>query len=429
MKKSMFQFIAVIIIATALLSLAAPALYAADPISFMSQAHMSTRNEIEGQLGYQFVPQKDIEIYALGRPAANMTVDHQVSLWDEATKTMIARVTVKTSSSNENGFFMEKLSAPVKLTAMSTYRIVSQEFAYGDPWFDPTDTYDPTADSITGHTDIAIIKSGVWIPDDFDSYPENPGIGGTDIGYTACNFTYVVVGEAPKFEDDGTVKSFLKKAESGERNDYEGSVGYEFTCLADLTVSAVGRPLNTKMDQEHTIYIWDTSDKSLVASAVIKPDSPLDELGFKKVDLAAPITLKKGISYRIVSSEFTDGDMWYDVGTTSDDYTLSPQNACIIETPAFTPSNEHDSYPGNTHNPGESNEGYVGVTFYYQVVGATQPAAETTPIEEAETADTTAPATNPAAQTFDTIQIFTLLASVAVFIFVIMIMNRRRVTR
>ena len=160
--------------------------------------------------------------------------------------------------------------------------------------------------------------------------------------------------------------SFLNKAETGERNNYNGSVGYEIYCLADIQVSAVGRPLNGEMNGNHMIYIWDAGSETLVASAEVTPASPLDGLGFKTAQLKEPVILKKGESYRIVSAEYKDGDKWYDVGVaeTDDIPDLQPNGECEIITPAFTGDGQHDLYPENQWNPGGL-RGYVGVTFYY----------------------------------------------------------------
>ncbi|MCL2815348.1 MAG: hypothetical protein FWD23_12175 [Oscillospiraceae bacterium] len=182
-------------------------------------------------------------------------------------------------------------------------------------------------------------------------------------------------GDAGKNDADGgggedagpQPKSFMKEAATGERNDYSGSVGYEFECLADMTVSAVGRPQNGEMNDSHIIRIWDVASESLLVSAEVKPDSPLDSLGFKTAQLPAPIELKAGVSYRIVSSEVKDGDKWYDFGTAAGDFPdLVPNDDCLMITPAFTGNEEWDLYPSNQYNPdGAVNKGYTGVTFYY----------------------------------------------------------------
>ena len=171
--------------------------------------------------------------------------------------------------------------------------------------------------------------------------------------------------------------SFLQKAETGERNDYNGSVGYEILCNTDIEVTAVGRPLNSEMNQSHTIYIWQVSSETLLASAEVTPDSPLDSLGFKTAQLNSPLVLKAGESYRIVSAEFNEGDMWYDIGTSADDPIpdLQPRGEAVITTPVFTGEDAHGSYPSNEYNPGGV-RGYVGATFYYVLVSDDSEASE-----------------------------------------------------
>ena len=161
-------------------------------------------------------------------------------------------------------------------------------------------------------------------------------------------------------------KSFLKKAETGDRNNYSGAVGYEISVLEDIQVSAVGRPVSGSMDQAHAVYIWEVSSETLLASAAVAPDSPADALGFKTAQLSTQIVLKAGESYRIVCAEYKDGDMWYDIGTSADDPIpdLQPNPEAEITTPVFTGEDAHDSYPSNTYNPGGV-RGYAGVTFYY----------------------------------------------------------------
>lgn len=160
-------------------------------------------------------------------------------------------------------------------------------------------------------------------------------------------------------------KSFLKEAATGERNDYTGAVGYEFQCLADITVIAVGRPLNGEMYDSHMIYIWSVGSTELLAAAEVTPKSPLDELGFKVARLDTPVMLKSGESYRIVSSEYAGGDQWYDVGTTPDGSPeLLPNDECMIIIPAFS-GEDTEVYPENQYDPGGINKGYTGVTFYY----------------------------------------------------------------
>ena len=158
-------------------------------------------------------------------------------------------------------------------------------------------------------------------------------------------------------------KSFIIEAAIGSRNNYEGSVGYEFKCLADMTVSYVGRPLNGAMNDSHIVYIWDVSTMKLLASGEVKPGSPIDAAGFKVVKLDKEIVLKAGSHYRIVSAEKRGGDRWYDVEQA---YNLIPTADCLITTPVYTNEWAPGSYPGNVWNPGGT-KGYTGVTFYYEL--------------------------------------------------------------
>lgn len=169
--------------------------------------------------------------------------------------------------------------------------------------------------------------------------------------------------ENPLADLPSEVKSFITEAATGTRNDYNGSVGYEFECLTDMTVSYVGRPWGGAMNQSHTVYIWEVNTMTLLASATVGSDSPLDGLGYKIAQLDKPVNLHAGEKYRIVSSETTGGDRWYDV---SQSYNLIPTGDCQIITPVYTDEGAHLSYPKNTYNPGGV-KGYVGVTFYYAV--------------------------------------------------------------
>lgn len=170
--------------------------------------------------------------------------------------------------------------------------------------------------------------------------------------------------EEEEKESVSETKSFLTEAATGSRNDYNGSVGYEFECLSDITVTSVGRPLNGAMNQTHKVYIWEVSTLTLLATAEVKPDSSLDEQGFKTARLDKTITLKAGEKYRISGAEYTDGDKWYDVSQTE---VLKTTGDCKITMPVYTNPNCHDLYPINTYNPpGGGVKGYVGITFYYQ---------------------------------------------------------------
>ena len=157
------------------------------------------------------------------------------------------------------------------------------------------------------------------------------------------------------------LQSLLLAAPAGTRNDYTGSVGYEFECLADMTVSYLGRPLNGAMNDTHRVYIWQTSTQMLVAYADITPDSPLDKAGFKVAALDTPVTLQKGEKYRIVSSETSGGDKWYDVRDTE---VMQLSGDFRFTTSAYTYQGGQNVYPSSTYDP-TGIRGHVGATLYY----------------------------------------------------------------
>ena len=166
-----------------------------------------------------------------------------------------------------------------------------------------------------------------------------------------------------KLQEQTQIHSFLSEALFGTRNDYTGSVGYEFELKTDVIVTALGRPQNEMMKQSHMIYIWSVRDQSIVARAEVTPNSYLDEMGFKKIDLDIPILLYSGEKYRIVSDEISGGDAWYDVRDTKE-MTLSD----VGDFTTSVWSEQHGHYPVNTYDP-IGIRGHVGLTFYYTLKG------------------------------------------------------------
>jgi len=163
--------------------------------------------------------------------------------------------------------------------------------------------------------------------------------------------------------------SFLTTAITGNRNDYTGLVGYEFEVLKDMRVSVVGRPLNGTMNQSHTVSIWDVNTRSMLASAMVTPSSPIDSAGFKMANLDKTITLKAGQRCRIVSSETNGGDRWLCV---TEPANLVPAGDCRIVIPVYADPGLMSAYPSNTYEIAGV-KGYVGATFYYEVTDEQTP--------------------------------------------------------
>jgi hypothetical protein len=80
-----------------------------------------------------------------------------------------------------------------------------------------------------------------------------------------------------------------------------GTAGYEFTANQPLTLRTLGvfdEFADGVLSSSHAVGIWNATTKSLVAQATVTPQSTLQG-GFFWVNLAAPITLQSGATYRI----------------------------------------------------------------------------------------------------------------------------------
>jgi len=157
--------------------------------------------------------------------------------------------------------------------------------------------------------------------------------------------------------------SMLREAPSGTRNDYNGSVGYEFEALSDMVVTHLGRPLNGAMNFSHRIYLWNTRTNLLVAFADVTPDSPLDVAGFKMAELDMPVVLNQGERYRIVSAETSGGDRWYNV---TDADSLKLTGDFRFTTSVYTYVGGHNVFPASTYDT--ALKAHVGATLYYELL-------------------------------------------------------------
>jgi hypothetical protein len=80
-----------------------------------------------------------------------------------------------------------------------------------------------------------------------------------------------------------------------------GTAGFEFTANQPLTLRTLGvfdEFADGVLSSSHAVGIWNATTKALVAQATVTPTSTLQG-GFFWVNLAAPITLQSGTSYRI----------------------------------------------------------------------------------------------------------------------------------
>jgi hypothetical protein len=122
------------------------------------------------------------------------------------------------------------------------------------------------------------------------------------------------------------------------------------------------------MNSTHRIYLWEVSTQQLIATADVRPTSLLEN-GFRVAELGVAVTLKAGEKYRIVSSETTGGDLWFNVDQQG---ALTVSNHARITTSVSTATDANATYPESIRDMGE-NKGFVGVTFFYQLINDTEP--------------------------------------------------------
>jgi hypothetical protein len=112
----------------------------------------------------------------------------------------------------------------------------------------------------------------------------------------------------------GTATPFVTAVNNhvGLRNDYTGLVGVQITVgSAPLTITDLGRYVESGNKGTHALGVYKASDGSLVGSATLnlattRPDST----GFAYVPLDTSVTLPAGGVYYVVSSETSGGDTW-----------------------------------------------------------------------------------------------------------------------
>jgi hypothetical protein len=157
--------------------------------NFFCQSYTGTRTDFTGNVGYEFVPETNLTITALGRSVsqARLLKAHQVTIWDTITAKPLAGATVSASSPVDKfGFAFQRLDHPLILAKGRSYRITSSEEKNGDPMMDLAD--------ITGHAGVAAVGTGVYETD--SGYP-SAKYGRDEQGYGLPTFYFDEVGVKP----------------------------------------------------------------------------------------------------------------------------------------------------------------------------------------------------------------------------------------
>jgi hypothetical protein len=108
-----------------------------------------------------------------------------------------------------------------------------------------------------------------------------------------------------------TEASFLSNPPSPTRNNFTGSVGFQFQVSQPITVTSLGR-FYPAAGSSHTIALWSSSNSAMpLVSAVIPTQTTLEQPSLIYTTIS-PVTLNPGTVYAISINENAGGDFWND---------------------------------------------------------------------------------------------------------------------
>lgn len=147
---------------------------------------------------------------------------------------------------------------------------------------------------------------------------------------------------------------------AGQRTDFTGQVGFEFTPAAQLSVTALGRSISGgALQRVHPVTLWDPVTKKPLAQVSVSPASKLDEQGFAYERLANPLVLQKDRTYRLTSGEENGGDPMMDLGDISAHLAVANVGPGVYAV--------GDAYPKQKF--GRDQQGYGLPTFHFNTAG------------------------------------------------------------
>ncbi|OQR82728.1 HECT E3 ubiquitin ligase [Achlya hypogyna] len=109
----------------------------------------------------------------------------------------------------------------------------------------------------------------------------------------------------------------FSKLYTGEKDHFEGQIGFQFEAVASFTIVALGRSVNPARNggtllHAHTIRLWDEASQALLASISVGPLAKRDAMGYVYEPLPVGVRLCQGKLYRLTTQEFANGgDPWY----------------------------------------------------------------------------------------------------------------------
>ncbi|DAZ99878.1 TPA: hypothetical protein N0F65_008621 [Lagenidium giganteum] len=116
---------------------------------------------------------------------------------------------------------------------------------------------------------------------------------------------------------DGKVLWQSKPLYTGDKDHFEGQIGFQFEATSSFSIVALGRSVNPaknagRLVRQHTIRLWEEATQTLVAQATVSGSSRKDSLGYVFEPLSTPAKVTQGKLYRLTTQEFANGgDPWY----------------------------------------------------------------------------------------------------------------------
>ena len=267
---------------------------------------------------------------------------HKVTLWKTSTGTKVTEVTVPAGPWGKliGTFRYSELPESSLPLEPNTSYVVSANVTGADAWLDQ-EVVDPSPHFLGANAG----NSSTW-QRRFSAPGTFPGTPQAGTYHAAANITtrsLSVMGST----------SFFRQTYEGFRNDYTGSVGYEFIPNEDIAIDRLGRAVSNSMNQAHELSLWRVSDQSLIARTTVDASSSVDSHGFANAALEQTVRLDSGTAYRIVSSETSGGDSFRDFSLMENHLDIAS-----ITQAAYGGSS---GYPANAFAPGQA---YGPVTFY-----------------------------------------------------------------
>ena len=102
----------------------------------------------------------------------------------------------------------------------------------------------------------------------------------------------------------------------GERNNYQGNIGFRFTAVQDFEIHRLGRGSRGTLNETTVVTIWEVSTENSIGSVSVGPSSTLDG-DYHYEDLENPIAITAGKEYSITQLCSNGMTPWNDATLTN----------------------------------------------------------------------------------------------------------------